>query len=66
MEVLHIGERGITFRHTLNRKADGGVCATAHHVVVTARISEIATVPVPEEMRGLLARHVTFENALRE
>jgi 4-hydroxybenzoyl-CoA thioesterase len=66
VEVLRIGERSVTFRHTFKRKADGVVSAIAHHVVVTARISQVETVPVPEDMRKLLARHVSGENVLPE
>ncbi len=58
VEVLRIGERSIGFRHTLTRKADQVVCAVAHHVVVTARISRIETVPIPDDLRALLGEHL--------
>ncbi len=61
LEVLRIGDRSITFRHTLRRKADGEVCAVARHVVVTAKISRLETVPVPEDVRAVLERHLIAE-----
>ncbi len=58
VEVLRIGARSVTFRHTLRRQADGVVCAVARHVVVTARISAIETVPIPDDVRAVLERHL--------
>ncbi len=58
VEVEDIGGRSITFRHTMRRKADGVVCAVARHVVVTARISQIETVPIPDDVRALLEGHL--------
>jgi 4-hydroxybenzoyl-CoA thioesterase len=58
LEVLRIGNRSITFRHTLRRKSDEVVSAVARHVVVASKISEIASVPIPDDMRALLSRHL--------
>ncbi len=58
VEVLNIGNRSITFRHTLKRKSDGQVSAVARHVVVTAKMSENTSIPIPEDMRALLEEHV--------
>ncbi len=58
VEVLRMGERSLTFRHTLKRKADDLVCAVARHVVVTATMSGAQAVPVPDDVRRLLAEHV--------
>ena len=62
VDVVRIGEHSITFRHTVARKADGVVSALARHVVVTARISQIETLPVPADMRALLEQHVVAKS----
>ena len=59
VEVLRVGDRSITFRHTLTRKSDDVVSAVARHVVVTARISETETVRVPDDVRALLVGHLS-------
>jgi 4-hydroxybenzoyl-CoA thioesterase len=61
VEVLRIGERSITFRHTLKRKSDDLVCAIARHVVVTARISRATPLRVPDDMRDVLAEHLVAD-----
>ena len=58
VEVLEIGRRSVTFRHTFTRKSDGVLAAVARHVVVTATISRLEPVPVPSPLRALLERHV--------
>ncbi len=58
VEVCRIGDRSITFRHTLTRKADGIVSAVARQVVVTARLSRTESVPVPDDVRALLSEHL--------
>lgn len=55
--VLRVGRSSVTFRHRVTRKADGVLCAEAVHTVVTARISAIATVPIPDDVRALLELH---------
>jgi 4-hydroxybenzoyl-CoA thioesterase len=58
LDVLRVGERSVTFRHTLRRKSDAAVCAVARHVVVTATMSGTATVRIPDDLRRLLMGHL--------
>ncbi len=58
VDVLRIGGRSVTFRHSLRRKSDETVCAVARHVVVTAAISTGQSLPVPDDIRRLLADHL--------
>jgi len=58
VDVARIGERSITFRHTLKRKSDDLVCALARHVVVTVRMSRAEPLAVPDDIRRVLAEHL--------
>lgn len=55
--VERIGTTSVTFRHDITRKSDGVPVATVRQVVVTARISAIEAVTVPDDVRALLARY---------
>ena len=55
--VERVGEKSITLRHELTREADGVAVATVRQVVVTARLSALGAVPVPDDVRALLARY---------
>ena len=61
VDVARIGERSITFRHTLKRKSDDLVCALARHVVVTVRMSRAEPLAVPDDMRRVLAEHLAAD-----
>jgi 4-hydroxybenzoyl-CoA thioesterase len=61
VEVLRIGRTSVTFRHTLKRRSDAAVCAVARHVVVTASISRAEPLPVPDDVRALLAAHLVAD-----
>jgi YbgC/YbaW family acyl-CoA thioester hydrolase len=56
--VERIGRSSITFRHVIRREADGAIVATVRHVIVTARISTLTAVPVPDDIRALLSVHL--------
>ncbi len=58
VSVESVGTRSVTFRHAITRKADGVRCATVRQVVVTARLSQFGAVPVPDDVRALLERHI--------
>lgn len=55
--VERVGTSSVVFCHALSRKADGVAVATVRQVVVTARLSELRAVPVPDDVRALLARY---------
>ena len=58
LEVLRIGDRSISFRHTLRRKSDNAVCAVARHVVVTASMSATEPTRIPDDLRRILTEHL--------
>ena len=53
--VERVGRSSVTFRHVIRRDADGTVSALVRHVTVTARVSSLSAVPVPDDIRELLA-----------
>lgn len=55
--VLHIGRSSCTFRHTMRRKRDGVDVAVVKHVCAAVSLSTMKSIPIPEDMRALLARH---------
>jgi 4-hydroxybenzoyl-CoA thioesterase len=55
--VERVGAKSVTLRHELTREADGVAVATVRQVVVTARLSALGAVPVPDDVRALLARY---------
>ncbi len=65
LEVLRIGQTSITLRHTLKRAGDDTTCAVARHVVVTATISRGVPLPVPDDVRHVLAEHMVADEAPR-
>ena len=58
IEVLEIGRSSVTVRHTLRRESDQAVAAVAEHVFVTTRLSTLEAVPIPDDVRSILERHV--------
>jgi 4-hydroxybenzoyl-CoA thioesterase len=58
IDVLRVGRTSVTVQHTIRREADATVCAVVRHVFVTARLSGNQPVPVPDDLRALLATHL--------
>jgi 4-hydroxybenzoyl-CoA thioesterase len=58
IDVLALGRASVTVRHTIKRDADGAVCAVVRHVFVTAALATLAPVPIPDDVRDLLSRHL--------
>lgn len=63
IDVLALGRASVTVRHTIRRDADGAVCATVRHVFVTASLATLVPVPIPDDVRDLLSRHVVPASA---
>jgi len=61
--VLKLGRTSITFRHRLVRDADDVVCADVRQVVVTALLATLTPVPLPDDVRALLAQHLVPDEA---
>ncbi len=58
VEVERLGRTSVTFRHTLRRARDGVECAAVRQVVVLARLDSLGSVPIPDDVRALLERHL--------
>ena len=54
VHVEKIGSKSVIFRHEISRGRDGAPCATVRQVVVTARLTELGAVPIPDDVRALL------------
>lgn len=52
--VERLGAKSITFAHTLRRASDREVCATVRQVVVTATLTALTSIPIPDDVRALL------------
>ncbi len=58
VEVVRVGRTSVTFRHTMRRARDGVECAAVTQVVVLARLDAMGSVPIPDDVRALLERHL--------
>ncbi len=63
LAALRVGGRSFTLRHTIRRGDDGPVCATVTHTMVTARLSELGSVDIPDDVRAVLAAHLVSDGA---
>jgi 4-hydroxybenzoyl-CoA thioesterase len=57
--VPKIGTTSVTFRYEIVREADRKVCAVIQHVCVVTNMRTFAKMPVPEDVRAVLAAHHT-------
>jgi len=53
--LLHIGSRSFTLGYTMTRAADGLPVADIKHVVVTTDLNAMRAIPIPTDVRALLA-----------
>ena len=60
VSVERLGQRSITFVHTLPRAAAGVPCATVRQVVVLCRLDELVSVDIPADVRALLTVHLSL------
>ena len=58
IDVLRIGRTSVQVRHRILRESDGTLCAEVDQVLVTAKLGVLKAVPVPDDVRELLQRHV--------
>jgi 4-hydroxybenzoyl-CoA thioesterase len=63
--VERVGNTSVTFLHRITRKSDGALCAELRHVVVLARLDAMAPTGLPEDVKALLARHLTISEVAR-
>jgi 4-hydroxybenzoyl-CoA thioesterase len=56
--IERLGTTSITLRHELFRARDGVHCASVRQVVVTSTLSTVTPVPIPDDVRALLAGYL--------
>lgn len=56
--VAHIGTKSCEFCYRFTRASDGAVIATVRHVVVVCELGAITSVPIPEDVRRVMERHL--------
>lgn len=56
--VSKIGTTSVTFRHTFSNKKTGALVATVDHVAVTSRLDTLTKLPLPEDVRAILEKHL--------
>ena len=56
IRVAHVGNRSFTLRYDFTRAADGLAIATLHHVVTTADMDAMRSIPIPDDVRAVLER----------
>ncbi|WP_437488602.1 acyl-CoA thioesterase [Sorangium sp. So ce1014] len=61
--VVRIGRRSATLRYRMVRTHDGVLAAELRHTVVTTDLVQLASVPMPEDVRALLSAHLEIEQA---
>ncbi|HTN84117.1 acyl-CoA thioesterase [Sorangium sp. So ce291] len=61
--VVHLGRRSATFRYRMVRAHDGVLSAELRHTVVTTDLEQLASTPMPEDVRALLSAHLEPEQA---
>lgn len=55
--VARLGNRSATLRYRMIR-GDGTLCAELRHTVVTTDLDQVASCPMPEDVRAVLAAHL--------
>ncbi len=55
--VTKVGASSCTFRYAITRASDGADVATVESVVVSTALDTVTKIPLPEDVRALLARH---------
>lgn len=56
--VTKLGTTSATLRYVLTRAKDGVTAAVIEHVVVSTDLETMTKIPLPEDCRTLLARHL--------
>jgi 4-hydroxybenzoyl-CoA thioesterase len=56
--VEHVGRTSCTFRYEFSNAKDGSHVARIRHVVVLCDLNGIKAVPIPEDVRAVLERHL--------
>lgn len=57
--VEELGGRSFSFRHDIRRVRDGELAATIKHTAVCTNLDAMKSCAMPDDVRGLLERHVS-------
>lgn len=63
VNVTRVGNTSCTFHYEFSRKADGVRIAIVEHVVVATDLKRFHKVPLPEDVRSVLAEHYAPDGA---
>ncbi len=61
--VKRIGTSSVAFGYTIHRKHDGANCFNADVITVFTNLDRQESVPLDEEMRAILSKHLSGANA---
>lgn len=56
--LARIGTSSCAFKHAMSRKHDGAKVAVVTHVCAAVSLDAMKAVPIPADMRALMARHL--------
>jgi 4-hydroxybenzoyl-CoA thioesterase len=59
-----VGRSSCALRYVITRASDGAKVASILHVCAVSDLSTITSIPIPDDMRAVLARHLVATSAL--
>ena len=59
VSVDRIGRSSCAFRYAITREQGGAKVATIVHVCAVSDLRELKSIPIPDDMRAVLTRHLT-------
>ena len=59
--VTRIGRSSVSFRHAMSRLRDDARVAVVTHVCAAVDLTHMKSVPIPDDMRALMSRHLAKE-----
>jgi 4-hydroxybenzoyl-CoA thioesterase len=62
--VTRVGMSSCAFRHTMTRVRDEAKVAVVTHVCAAVDLTTMKSLPIPDDMRALMTRHLTTPLAL--
>ena len=59
--TAHLGNRSATLRYRMLRHEGSVLVATVEHTIVTTNLDAMASCPMPDDVRSILAAHLSVE-----
>ncbi|HVK69616.1 MAG TPA: thioesterase family protein [Polyangium sp.] len=59
--TAHLGNRSATLRYRMMRDEGSVLVATVEHTIVTTNLDVMASCPMPDDVRSILAAHLSVE-----